>query len=774
MKLRRTSVLLMALMLVLAGIHGAHAAPGDATVMTPEQLHDVDIALPYPQQIVLLEGTFFALGQDAVYSWQPGMEQPTLFCSLPKTPEGYLGTYEDAKPELQAQLAQVVSGIAAGDGKLWAYNVYTGSCGAVNVDGVQWSSVTLDMQDMFYEDSDAHFYPRTLCGAFIQEGVLYGTREAHDGGEWTDDRVLMRWDIATGVLTQTKLATGHIVCAYKQGQLLTFGTAWDSALDSYNGVFASLDLVSGLETPLPPAPSSPGYMGGIAYDAASDSIYYSFQGQVWQSQAGAPFSSVAYLATGHVDEFSPAWLLDGSLYAVWNDGLNIRNVDPQYKPAHALRVQGEWTGGTFAQFTRDFPDIPVLIMGNDSGTSDEIAKKIQSGEEVIDLYVVEVSKGLRSLMAKGYTADLGASQVLTVDIDRMYPAVRDVLMYDGKPGAYPQTAYADPWSVNITMWEKLGMGPLPTTYAELFDYYLRWQQDYADDYPDFMFMQAMDSRVDLVGMVREAYVLQYETPGQPINFIAPVFRDVLERIERLAFDPSGSQGDADYDEMIERPGLFMRYSHGGMFPNPGSTEYISTNPSRANASGSRYDVMLPPVFEAGQTPHIAATMQAYFINPASPNVDLAIQYLEYAAQHGIDARTRYMLHPDLTEPVVHEDFDQWAKEMEKGLDEKKEGLENAAPADRGWQQDDIDYYTRWLANQEQNKWLLSAEGIATYRSYADYIDFAADSLFLNYNAGSAWEQLVEIQTRYTEGQLTLDAFLKEMDSKMRMIFLEGR
>ena len=35
-------------------------------------------------------------------------------------------------------------------------------------------------------------------------------------------------------------------------------------------------------------------------------------------------------------------------------------------------------------------------------------------------------------------------------------------------------------------------------------------------------------------------------------------------------------------------------------------------------------------------------------------------------------------------------------------------------------------------------------------------------------------QIFEIVSRYTDGQLTLDAFLREMDQKVNMIVLEGR
>ena len=51
----------------------------------------------------------------------------------------------------------------------------------------------------------------------------------------------------------------------------------------------------------------------------------------------------------------------------------------------------------------------------------------------------------------------------------------------------------------------------------------------------------------------------------------------------------------------------------------------------------------------------------------------------------------------------------------------------------------------------------------------------SDSIFLTYDGDStSSDQIYEMVSRYADGQLTLDAFLREMNQKAQMMQLEGR
>ena len=41
------------------------------------------------------------------------------------------------------------------------------------------------------------------------------------------------------------------------------------------------------------------------------------------------------------------------------------------------------------------------------------------------------------------------------------------------------------WTLNQTLWDRFELGDVPATYAELLDMMLLWQDEYADEYPDY-------------------------------------------------------------------------------------------------------------------------------------------------------------------------------------------------------------------------------------------------------------------------------------------------
>ena len=113
--------------------------------------------------------------------------------------------------------------------------------------------------------------------------------------------------------------------------------------------------------------------------------------------------------------------------------------------------------------------------------------------------------------------------------------------------------------------------------------------------------------------------------------------------------------------------------------------------------------------------------------------------------------------------------------MEKNLAQVQEMMDKADDVDKADYQYSIDYYTSWLADKEKNQWRISQEQVDRYRELAPYAHVPSESLFLTYDGeGSANTELYDMISRYSDGQLTLDAFLREMDQKIRMIVLEGR
>ena len=760
----------------------AQAAPGDQTVFVNRDIDTEDEMWDfYAAEIVLLDDMFYAWGQQKLYRWQVGMERPELFCELPEYPD-YWESYETAEPEVKRQLGEVITSLAAGDGKLWAFNSYAGRIGEIGEQGVRWLDVEMDMTDMTsIEGAEKWVRQRTMIHCFVKDGGFYCLRDNYSDDSWADNYTLIRFDMSTGEQTQIETRYAQIACLYKPGQLLTFGSLYDEKTEERVSRFTAVDLSNGVETELPfPQITEPWGLGGLAYDAVSDTVYYTYQKQIWKSEKGEPFSAVAYLTQAGVFQNSTAWVLSDGLYAVSANGLYIRNVDPQFKAARALRISGGWEDAGYMEFTSRHPDIPVLIDYSYYSGAETIAQEITGGNFNTDIYVLSVRSGLRELIDKNFTADLSESTTVAQDVEAMYPQARDALTdTQGRPMAYPRFIdHINPWSLHTKLWEKFDMGPLPTTYAQFFDCMMRWQEEFADDNPDIAFLDGSYDGTALAEVILRNYILYYEEPGKPIEFNASILRQVLEQIGQLELETYifDNMTDEDWERLQElrnRPAIFSMYSRTGLFYDPGTTVYVSSDPEFSYDRYDNYKPLLPMVFEEGQRPILRAGMDVMIINPTSLNIDLAMQYIENYAKEGMDHYARYALCPDLNEPIERQNFDLEVKGMEEWRDYVIEALEEADGLTKRDLEDNLDYLDRWLSEQDQNKWELSAVAIANYREMAEYMDFTPRSLFFR-NESGAMDMLRELLTRYTDGQLSLDAFLRELDSKMRMIVLEGQ
>ncbi len=777
----------------------AQAAPGDANMFKYPADFNGELTTPVARNVVLVGDTFYGVGeklgqdnakisasdrQETIYRWKPGMEQPEVVCDIQGQQVPFYGPYDKAPEELKPKLAEQATLLVTDGQKPYAYNNFLGRVGEISEQGIAWSDVQLDMKDMVYlpENQQENAYPRSVWQGFIDGGKLYILRDNYsDNSDYNMRSIVVCWDLATGAQTTLPVKSMQNIVPYKPGQALGLSMGYDEKDNKQFALLSVLDLTTGATTDLTMQMPETSYnLGGLAYDGATDSIYYLYQGQVWCSTASAPFAAVAYLTTDYVNENASAWTLPGGFYAVYNNGLYVRNVDPQHMSARALRIQGGWGDRTFSLFTEKYPDVPVLLIEGGNTDSEGIANAIKTGDQNVDVFVTSVYDGLTKLIEKGYAADLSASKVLTDDVNSMYPAIKDVLTNEaGKVMAYPREFNISPWGVDKALWEEQGMGDLPTTYGQLLDAMIAWQEKTPADEQEIVVLAHINEKRQFIDMLVSAYIRQYETPDQPIDFESPVLRELLEKVEQLEFREYdyATMTEADWEEYSEwsnRPAMISPYGGQGMFYDPDTTKYISSDPENKRGNYDSYENMLPLVFEEGQEPKINATLIVYVINPASPNIDLAMQYLEFAATDGAENYLKYAVHPDMNTPVEQKDFAAQVKSMQEWRARNEEEMKNASPADQRSYQDSLDYIDRWLAEQDKNKWELSEAAINNYRSIAQHMDLAPNSMYRYSSANNPMEEISTLEDRMASGEITLDAFLKELNNKLKMMFLEGR
>jgi hypothetical protein len=80
-----------------------------------------------------------------------------------------------------------------------------------------------------------------------------------------------------------------------------------------------------------------------------------------------------------------------------------------------------------------------------------------------------------------------------------------------------------------------------------------------------------------------------------------------------------------------------------------------------------------------------------------------------------------------------------------------------------------------MERNEDYAWEVSPTAWEEYRKLAPSIRFYPESMFFNYSLGAAaGEELYGPLTRYADGQMKMEDALREIDKKLRMIYMESR
>ena len=770
----------LCLCLLSVGCVTALAAPEDGAMFAGETAHP-DTGNPvYALQgsTAPMGGAFYTLQERVLFRWVPGEAEPTRYCTFPASPPvprfanpGVLSA------DVIEQVSNAVTQIAGGDGALWAFNDFAMRVGRVDESGVQWLPVTLD-RSVVSPDQEP-FMRVAYCWVRDGQFEYLVDMSDYDRGEWREWAVL-RFDLETGAGSMVPFPGAVMVCPYKPGSYLAYTARYDESRQAWIGKLSAVDGDTGVQTALPLEIAGADFaIGGLCYDELVDRICYAYQGEIWSSVAGAPFESVGYLPVATVEDAAEAWLLHGDLYAIATYGLYTRIITPENKPTRTLRLQGVGDDEPYRRFAKAYPNVPAIIVDQNAPSASDIANAIRNGTSDVDVYALNLDRSWRVLIEKDFTADLSASEKLVSDVARMYPHLQAALCdEDGKLMGYPVYLSASPWAVDEKLWKRFDMGPLPVTYDQLLDYWLRWDVEFSADNPEIAFLSGGYDIHSVTYLIIEAYIYRYEQPGQPLDIAVPLLYGLLEKVERLDFgdwaerNRNGEVNDA-FNAWINRPALFRIRTPKGLLNNPVGTSFYALDSDDLQQSNDANSApMLPPVFVEGEDPIFMGHAQVLFANPASRSLDLALAFIEGAVD--ADAEMAYLTHPDLNEPLESLDFEREIKQVQSWRAEDIARLDVVTnPLGRKDVLARIDYYDRWLAEAENNKWVISAGAIPIARAFMPHMRLPERSAILH-DEGGGREVLWGLIMRYAQGQLTLDDFLRELDGKLRMMVLEGQ
>ncbi|MEG1776158.1 MAG: hypothetical protein RR367_06605 [Clostridia bacterium] len=702
---------------------------------------------------------YCCMADGSIYRWGLGEAAPEKLCAVVPWPDERV-SYADMSKAQREQADQTMTKLAVSGQTLYAVNEYTGRIGTVDAQGIAWQESGFDNADFFSANGDQRCY----TASFADDTTLY--LQAEYGEEESSlywNHSVLTLDLHTGATRRYKTPGMQAMCLYREGSMLLLRR---SKANTY--LLTALDLATGALSDLTYAlPSVDDGIGGLAYDPASDAIYYMDQGGIYQSIGGAAFTRILPHSYGNlVHEFTQGFITKDGRYGANLDGIVVFNTKelPTANSTLQLCLSTPDEAST-AAFAAVRPEITLDMRYEDGMTAADIAERIRTGDDQTDIFEVMVDSSFSTLVEKGYAASLNASETLVSGAATLHPAIQHALTStSGMLAAYPIELRISLWQVNNELWQTyFGSEPPPTTWTAFFQTMLRFEESEGPDNGD-LFVHEW-SYESMVKRMINAYMEQHDTPDAPLRFDTPALRealDALASVNSLMLSRGIThQSEADLYPTAE---LLNR----SLFYMGGSGDQLLTTAD--SLSGGE---MLPLAFSDVDTSVIHGYLSVLIVNPLSQRQELARDYIACAAARNTDVVRYYKLHPDAVEPVEEPNYAQQIAQYKAD----KATLTNklAAQTDavqRSTLEDQLKNVQWYLDHEDFLRWQIPPEGIAAWQRIAPTIRYFEHSAFVTLTDGAVAHQIDALCSQYASAQQEVGVFLEQLDGTMHMIWLE--
>lgn len=714
--------------------------------------------------ILVGDTAYTCFSDGALYSFKAGADSAERYCTVPARPIALNNTaYNNLQPGEKAEVDEILNLLVADGDTLCAFNTYTGRIGRIDESGITWQEERFDPELFAVED-----WPRILFGAHIIDGKLYVMADFYeeDYSAMYCHGILVV-DIATGETRRLDVANPLQLSAYGEGELLVLRAPEEGPL-----VFSAYNIETATLRDLPLAMPDTTYgIGGLAYDAATDTIMYSEVGGIYRSINGAAFERVCPYPFSYASADMDGWIMANGQYALGMDGISILNtndVDPENILTLSVRYKDSDLMNAFAQ---QHPSV-IADARVEELTAADIAARIAGGDTETDVFELSIDNTFGALKRKGFAADLSVSPELKADAENLYPAIRAALKNEaGQLVAYPLHMHLSQWSVNTALWPLyFGDEAVPTTYSALLDAMLRFEETDGPDGGSLFLCEW--SYENMIYKIITSYIEQADTRAQPLTFDAPELLLALDKLAQVN-EMMLSKGITYLNEGDEYPYDDV-LSHSVFYTSGGATNVLVF--TAKDLEDDRY--LMPFTFTADQTPIIHSYMTVLIMNPNSQKQDLALDYIACAATQASDVRRYYMIHESATEPVEKPDYQQKIDgyiQTKADLEVQIAALVKSDPKSSEIisLQNEYDRMERYLDDTDFVRYEITPEGIAKWQQIMPHIQFYEDSLYLAGEGSAVQQQLESLCNQYASGRFSTPDFLKQLTSTLEMIYKEG-
>lgn len=504
-------------------------------------------------------------------------------------------------------------------------------------------------------------------------------------------------------------------------------------------------------------------VGGLCGDGSS--LFYKCGGRVYGlDMATGESRTSAYTGEGMLGGASQTGgtCCVAGRYVQASNGLTVLELDTDAVNAGALRIFGQFGTETHRAFVKAHPEIPVDVSGEYTADIEALSQAMLSENETYDVLMLNLAyMPVDRLISKGYATDLSGYPEIADRVAEMLPAYRDACMMDGKLYAAPVDMSATTFSVDMELWEELGLAEddLPATWVELFDFFANWMYDYGEDHEDIKLFSYGQAEQLLFSLLINQYIAYPQVSGDKMRFDTPMFRELMTAFKAIDFDEQGlgAQDGAAMSYVIERA-LFDPAYLLGYFGYSGD--------------GERKPLFLS--LQDGVEPYIPANVTVMVINPKTKRMDDAVAYVSYYLDHLDASSANVTLYPDHNEPVISDENVKAKAEYQKQLEDAQARYEAASEENKAGIQGDIDDLNAAIQDIEKYLYTVTAEELDYYRQNVEPLLFPLKQSALTGADSGAIAEVNALLMQYFEDAMDLDAIVKELDQRVNLMELEDQ
>lgn len=560
----------------------------------------------------------------------------------------------------------------------------------------------------------------------------------------SDNYVLCRLNTKTGEFKRYQETRGlYQYVPLPDNQVLLFDVRYEQGR-----YITQLRMLNTRSERVKPLMTLEGAAASPAYDQQRGDVLYVLDSSLWRwSLQGQP-ERVTSVPVANEWDHNPGLAIDGKLAVPYRNGVYL--VDPAAQKRGALHVVGDGTseywGRGYGTFLVNHPDIALsntMTAANKEnfGTGD-LAQRIMTGDLAYDVMQFGTQEyDLNLLIDKGYCADMSDDPELMALVARMHPAIRQLVMRDGKLYALPLGGQyinvLNPQAGNLAL-AGLDQVALPGSLEGLIELIGDW---------DSLTRQGDEPVIPLENVERQlkeyaisSYIYRLLSRGEPLRFNDPAFVQLLQLVE---------------GQRLSRyaPGRFA-FEFGQLTMNP--------------------HAIALSVFE-GEPPVQPAYLTLYIVNSKSDNQQLARLYIK-TAMEALKDQHKAFLYEDWTESVERPYYSSWYAawlQDELGLKSALDAAQTGSPEKHAaWEQ--LNRHLELLEDAQRWRYDASEEAIANYQQrIAPYLYFPMPGVFTDWSQPGAVLLQKEID-RYLKGQLSAQQLADSLDQMARLMELENR